>query len=134
MPVALPLNENQMAVYEQAVKGKNLTVKIQGRSLMLTRENHAVVRDAVEKLHEKKLKVKSKTIEHMETCFFAQQIIEQLDRVCVEFTNDNSIGLVSEPEETIGDETESPFEVEDDTAITSFAARTSSGDTRDDAE
>ena len=97
MPVALPLNENQMAVYEQAVKGKTLNIKMQGRSLLLTRENHTVVRDAVSKLHEKKLKVKSKTIEHMETCFFAQQILEQIDRVCAEFTNDNTVGVVSEP-------------------------------------
>lgn len=145
MPVALPLNENQMAVYEQAVKGKNLTIKVQGRSLMLTRENHAVVRDAVTKLHEKKLKVRSKTIEHMETCFFAQQIIEQLDRVCVEFTNDNTVGLVSDatilpvpsPEEPEAEAED--FDAPDGTFFISSdeldsALRSSSGDTRDDAE
>jgi hypothetical protein len=134
MPVALPLNENQMAVYEQAVKGKDITIKISGRSLLLTRENHAAVRDAVTKLHEKKLKIKSKTIEHMETCYFAQQILEQIERVCAEFTNDNTVGVVSlvpdtleeEAEVSIGDDTLSPNE--DDTTVSRF----SSGDTRND--
>lgn len=100
MPVALILNREQMEVFNAALKGSKLEITTKGRQVTLTRDNHENIREAVEKLRDKKLAIKTKTVVHLEMCYLADQIIDRINTVAVELAplpeveNDNTIGLV----------------------------------------
>ena len=107
MPVALTLNDYQMDVVNAALKGKNINVKINRNTVNLTSENWEEIRNAVQDLHNKKFKIRTKTAEHLETCYYAEQVLERIGFAAVEFRpatedNDNTIGLVID---NTGDET-----------------------------
>lgn len=103
MPVALPLNEEQVSVFNQALKGKTIPFTNNRNVIQLTRENWEAIRDAIQDLHTKKFKVRTKTVEHLEVCYYAQEILQKIDSASIEFrtppTNDNVIGVVEVPHE-----------------------------------
>lgn len=79
MPISLFLSDQQMDILTTATKGKDIQFKTLGHSTVhLTAENWEAIRDAVTELHSQKFKIKTKTIDHMETCFFAQQILGKI--------------------------------------------------------
>lgn len=122
MPVALVLNEDQMEVFNAATKGSKLEIAIRGRQVSLTRDNHEEIRELVVKLRDKKLAVKTKTVMHLETCYFADQILTHIDRVTQAFKplpteNDNEIGLVVDNTET-DEESAVESEVDEDSGTT----------------
>jgi hypothetical protein len=100
MPVLVPLNELQRSTLEKAIKNRKIEVVVRGRQLQLTAANAQKIRDAVEELHLKKFKIKTKTVEHLEICYSAQEIIRIIDSAMPEFTNDNKIGVI---EDELGD-------------------------------
>jgi hypothetical protein len=112
MPIQLVLTEDQARIYNMVIEGgktkkSNLPTPHNGRIVPLTADNYNVIRDEVKALHLKKFKVKNKKAEHLEICFYAQQILNKLNSLEREFTpylsedNDNIIGIVSDPEEEI---------------------------------
>lgn len=99
MPVALGLNHDQWSVLEQALKGKNIAnLQSHIRTVQLTTENVIPIRDAVKALHNKKFRIKTKTVEHIETCLYCEQIIKRINSLLYNFpdvaANDADVGLV----------------------------------------
>lgn len=99
MPISLVLNEEQNGVFSQAAKAAKLEVSSNRGTITLTRENWEQVRAAVKALHEKKYSVKTKTVEHLEVCYYAQEILNKIDGVAGEFSapvasNDDTVGII----------------------------------------
>lgn len=108
MPVSLFLNEGQVDVLNRAFKGKKTAPTVTGRTVTVTRDNVVPIREAVHALHQKKFSVRTKTVEHLETCYYAKQILDRLDAIAAEFeippvneTNDNTVGIVEVAEEEV---------------------------------
>jgi hypothetical protein len=122
MPVALFLNDQQLDVFNAAVKGKSIEFKTSGRgNVQLTAENWEAIREAVKELHNTKFNIRTKTVDHMETCYYAQQVLEKISNMENELkamppVNDNTIGIVTTPEEVADklatEEEEAPTPVE----------------------
>jgi len=95
MPVSLTLNDAQLEVFNAAIKNRKVEYKTLGRNnIQLTAENWAEIRDAIQELHDKKFKVRTKTREHLETCYYADQIVAKIIDASSAFgiqpMNDNS--------------------------------------------
>jgi hypothetical protein len=103
MPIALFLNEEQLDVFNNALKGKEITFKTIGRTnIQLTAENWEAIREALLELHNKKFSIRTKTIEHLETCYYAEQILSKITTLEGDLkelppVNDNTIGTVTIP-------------------------------------
>lgn len=82
MPVSLNLNSDQLTTLGNALKGKNiLEIKSGIRFVTITRENLIPLKEALEAFHAKRYKVKTKTVLHLEDCYYTQQILEKLYEV-----------------------------------------------------
>jgi methyl-accepting chemotaxis protein len=82
MPIALTLSDRQVDVLAAATKGRDIKWNNAGRNtIQLTAENWEEIRQAVLELHARKYAIKTKTIDHMETCYYAQQILEKFHHI-----------------------------------------------------
>lgn len=82
MPVSLSLNSEQYIALEAALKGKDIVELKPGvRSVHVTVDNLAPIRDALKTYHQKKYRVKTKTAAHLETCFFIEQVLNKLNEI-----------------------------------------------------
>jgi hypothetical protein len=78
MPVSLFLTDAQIDVFNAAMKGKTIDFKTVGRgNVQLTAENWQAIRDAINELHQSKVKIRTKTAENMEAAYYAQQLLEK---------------------------------------------------------
>lgn len=78
MPVALFLSDRQLEVFSTATKGKSIEYKTAGRgTVQLTAENWEAIREAIMELHSKKFAIRTKTVEHLEVCYYAQEILSK---------------------------------------------------------
>lgn len=128
MPVLVPLNESQIEVLNQAVKGKGIDVGHNQRVLTVTRDNCIPLCQALTELHAKKFKVRTKTEVHVSICYHAQNILAKLRNAAAEFgfndtmmtpkeDNDNStVVLVSSEEAANIEEADNLTDNEDDSA------------------
>lgn len=104
MPVSLILNDQQLDIFNAALKGKSIDFKTIGRShILLTAENWQEIRDAIKDLHDKKFGIRTKTVEHLETCYYAYEIIGKIhvlenDLRRLPLANDNKVGVVASEE------------------------------------
>lgn len=121
MPVSLILNEEQLDVFSAAMKGKGVTFNTKGRNhIYLTQENWESIRDAVTALHTKNFNIRTKTIDHMERCYYASQILEKISGLSSSFNtasnNDNATVVAVEtpeaPEAPVVEETAPVAEAE----------------------
>jgi hypothetical protein len=127
MPVSLFLTPEQLDVVNLANKSKKVPFRCTRNSLELTHENWEQVRDLVKALHTKKFNIKTKTVENLETCYYASQVLDKIAGAENHFKhnpprNDNAIGIVTNDteEEQEQEEEETTSEAGDsDGAITS---------------
>lgn len=101
MPVSVILSPEQLDVVKQANKGDKVSVKCTTNSMQLTHENWEAVRDMLQTLHNKKFNIKTKTVDHLQTCYYAQQVLEKIATASEHFINnplpaknDNVVGVV----------------------------------------
>lgn len=126
MPVSLPLTDDEVEALTKATKGK-VEVTLNGRTLTLTRDTIIPIRQALHRMHQKKVAIKTKSIDNVEFCYYAQRVIGKLDKAAGEFgplpeaDNDDTTGIVSEPiiedvvtEEEVVEQTLAPEENNDD--------------------
>jgi hypothetical protein len=111
MPVQLNLNTDQREVFENALKKKTIpNLNLQSRFLNITADNIVPIYEAIESLHMKNFKIKTKNITHLHNCYNAEQIMLKLNALLPEFpgvsfaANDAEIGIV----EAVQDETDIP--------------------------